>query len=96
MNVDNSEIITILIQLVELLRNNDQAILAETFEHFIIQLKTNGNEQVLRDIMSLLSRGAGSFNDLVLHREKKVLIEENNKLYQLKKDLFNACLGKLN
>ena len=47
--------------------------------------------QATKDKIVSLYGGMGSFNDLVLYRDGKLLLSENNELDQLRSELFQLC-----
>lgn len=49
------------------------------------------NQDVINNILSIYKGGMGSFSDLVLHKDGKMLIEENDQLAQMKKNLYQIC-----
>ena len=52
-------------------------------------------KEIVRDILQCFQGGMGSFSDLVLHKNEMALIEENNKLDDLKNNLFKLCTEEL-
>lgn len=66
-----------------------------SFEYFIAELEEHEDTAVYRKIISIYS-GAGSFNDLVLYRDGKICIEENNELSRLRSSLYNSIAEKWN
>jgi hypothetical protein len=59
------------------------------FYNMTLKINSNNEFEVLvRDIISIYN-GMGSFSDLVLYENNQLCIEENNKLDQLRHDLYN-------
>lgn len=85
----NEKIRALLEQAINLLANNDQGQWAD----FLQNAKNNfiqsedKKEAVIPIIKSMLG-GAGSLSDVVLHKESKPLIAENNQLYTLLNELY--------
>lgn len=88
----NDKVVVILKELIDLTTNNDQTkwanILKNILHHYLYDESKTYAATLAIDIMQ---GGMGSFLDLVLHKNKKVLIAENNKLDKLRYDLFNEC-----
>jgi hypothetical protein len=53
---------------------------------------TDERRQLLSDIMRIYG-GMGSFSDLVLYKEGKLVPDENSRLDELRRRLFNAALN---
>jgi len=66
-----------------------------SFKDFVTELEKHEDTAVYRKIISIYS-GAGSFNDLVLYKDGKICIEENNKLALLRSGLYNQIADKWN
>ena len=79
--------------IINLLRENDEPEWAEIFSE--VALEYNNNEtrnHAVKKVINFYKGGMGSFSDLVLQKNMKMLIEENDELADLKHDLFNKCL----
>jgi len=83
------------IKIYELLAGVGEPGRAKSFKAFADRLESNDDVAVYRDIISLYG-GAGSFNDLVLYRDGKICMEENNELDRLRTGLYNAIAQKWN
>lgn len=62
------------------------------FEEILIRIDYIEVQQIKKEILSIYG-GMGSFNDLVLYKDNKLLIEENNQLDKLRKELF-FCISR--
>jgi hypothetical protein len=83
----------ILIKISNLLKDNDEVEVAKTFERLCKEaVQYNGDYDVdfIIKVKSLFS-GMGSFNDLVLHKDSRPLIKENDELDRLKNELYEKC-----
>lgn len=64
-----------------------------TFEKFLDKFSSSENQKdVVKEIIDIYKDGMGSFADLVLQKDMKMLIDKNEQLAKLKHDLFNLCL----
>ena len=83
-----SEAIILIIQLLE---NNNEKNWSRGFKVFLNHIKNNYPiKDIARSIVSCYG-GMGSFNDLVLMRGGKFLIEENNMLVQYQGLIYKLC-----
>ena len=48
-------------------------------------------KQAVNNIMSAMLGGSGSLSDVVLHKNSKPLIKENDELYNLLNELYDEC-----
>jgi hypothetical protein len=85
-------ILVLLEQVINLLASNGE----EQWAGFLQNAKNNLIEaKVKKDgvvpIVKSMLGGAGSLSDVVLHRDGKPLIEENNRLYDLLNELYDEC-----
>jgi hypothetical protein len=97
MERNDAQIQSLIEDLIRLLRNNDELSWADIFRSVLYKLhNTRDKVEVIREIIGLYKGGMGSFSDLVLHKNKKMLVDENDKLAELKKEIFNKCLNYLN
>lgn len=62
---------------------------SKVFKNLIAELEIAENQSVYRNILNVYA-GMGSFNDLVLYRDGKICMEENNELDRLRTGLYNA------
>lgn len=82
-----SDIKEVIDSIVKILSENDEASFAKSFEN----LKGNLNSDSV-DVLYALKRhfgGAGTFNDLVLHKNGQMLKSENDELDDLKHKLYD-------
>lgn len=101
MERDDTQIKSIIKKIIFLLQSNDEADWAAAFEKILDKFSSNKNKQdVVKEIIDIYKGGMGSFSDLVLQKDMKMLVDENEQLAKLKHDLFNTCLnfldGKIN
>jgi hypothetical protein len=83
-------------KIIRLLRENNVLDWAQVFERFLRDFNTEQDKKVvIRSIVNVYKGGMGSFSDLVLQKNMKMLIEENNQLATLNDELFNDCLHNL-
>jgi ribosome biogenesis GTPase A len=89
---DNEKIRVLLENTIDLLDKNEaknwSLFLKKELSNFLVA--TDKKEGVSLIIRSLTS-GAGSLSDLVLHKDGKPLIDENNRLYDLLNELYEEC-----
>lgn len=83
------------IRIYELLLDVGENNWLHSFKNFIAELEEQEDTAVYRKIISIYS-GAGSFNDLVLYKDGKICIQENNKLDLLRSGLYNKIADKWN
>ncbi len=88
----NEKIITLLEQAINLLASNNQ----EQWAGFLRNAKNNfidseNKKEAVEPIIKSMLGGSGSLSDVVLYRDKKPLIEENNQLYNLLNELYDEC-----
>ncbi len=88
----NDKIILLLKESIKLLSENDEKRWAEGLTSLMRHYIENGNKQEAATLIKKLYGGAGSFNDVVLHKDRKPLIEENNELYRIRHELFQECI----
>lgn len=88
----NEKIEVLLKRIIELLKNNDQQKWSEFLQNALINFteSTNKNTAIIPIIKSMLG-GSGSLSDVVLYKDGKPLLEENNELYSLLNDLYDTC-----
>lgn len=78
----------LLVQISSLLLENDQKHWAETFDYFYQKLDIDYNNTLMEIKRSF--GGAGSFNDVVLHKDGQMLVRENRELSALQDQLYDA------
>lgn len=93
----NTQIIILLEQVICLLINNSQ----EQWGHFLQNAKNNfieskNKKEAIEPIIKSMLGGAGSLSDVVLYREGKLLVDENNQLYDLLNKLYDECKNSAN
>lgn len=79
------------ISIAPLLRNNGENYLADYMDHLISIVEEDPDNFV--DNIKRLFGGMGSLNDVVFSINGQPLIEENNKLEKLRRDLYEACFS---
>ena len=62
----------------------------ENFRDRCNQIESERDVKILQSEILRIYGGMGSFSDLVLYSRGKVLVEENQKLDELRKELFEA------
>lgn len=87
--IENIQVI--LYRTAELLRLAELADWARAFEKFHGEMATDPSATI-GNILSLYG-GMGSFNDLILYRNGKLLGNENNELDALRSQLYDMCHG---
>ena len=60
------------------------------FKELLHDCKTKQTDELVRKILSIYG-GMGSFNDLIIQKDYKMLREENDKLRKLRHELSKAC-----
>jgi len=79
-----------------LLCENNALDWVQVFERFQEDFNAEQNKKsVARSIINIYRGVMGSFADLVLQKDMKMLVEENDQLAALNHELFNACLNYL-
>jgi hypothetical protein len=88
------EIEQILINLVKIFDDHELRTRSKVIRNLLekISLQQIEEEELAGKIIDLYG-GMGSFFDIVLTKSGKPLIEENDKLSQLKNDLFEECIN---
>ncbi len=84
-------------EIIKLLDVGDRNYWQDYFEYHKKRLidQDEPRKEIVRDILKCFQGGMGSFSDLVLHKNERALIEENNKLEDLKNDLYKLCIEEL-
>ena len=96
MERNDTKIKSIIEKIIILLKGNDEFDWATAFEKISEKFSSNKNkEDVAKEIIDVYKGGMGSFSDLVLQKDMKMLIDENDQLAKLKHDLFNTCINFL-
>lgn len=93
MERDCESIQAIIKQIIALLCENDEQEWAEYLNRIVHDLgNLDTRMSAIRNLSDIYKGGMGSFTDLVLQKNYKMLVEENNKLADLKHELYNVCL----
>ena len=90
----NEKINAIVHELIDLLQKNDEQYWGEVLACNLN--KYNGafsKKETAVLFIKIMQGGMGSFLDLVLHKDGKPLIEENNRLDKLRHELYQECVG---
>lgn len=88
-----SEIHTLLNQIIELLVSCDESVWSKRLIYYREYLDSD-YDQVVLGIRSIF-RGAGSFNDLILQNNGKMLQAENNTLNELSDKLYSLIKAEI-
>lgn len=92
MHQSNAKIIDTMREIIFLLRVCSEKRWSRILNVFLFECYNTKNEdQVIKKIINIYQGGMGSFNDLVLHKDRKMLMDENEKLEKLRRDLYIAC-----
>lgn len=86
-NADKIE--NILVRMIELLRVGERHDWADAFEKLREQIATEPVDVILKIRNSY--GGMGSLNDIVLHKNGRPLVAENNEFDHLNTELYNLC-----
>jgi len=79
-------------QLIELLKENDENYWSKIIENIRDEYIASVNKgSSVQQFIAIMQGGMGSFLDLVLHKDRKPLINENNQLDNLRRQLYNEC-----
>lgn len=93
MERDSKSIQEIIKKIITLLRANDEQEWAEHLNQLALEYENSDTRtEAVRNVLNIYKGGMGSFTDLVLQRNFKMLVDENNQLAALKHELYNACL----
>lgn len=96
---DNATIEHVIQKIIFLLKNNNCPDWVMVFKELLRDCNTMQEEEVAKKILTLYG-GMGTFNDLsfqksykesVSEEERKILLNENDKLNKLRRELFDAC-----
>lgn len=89
-----SQMISVINKITPLLEFSEEEFWLSYFKHVLEELNKGQDEKRICDsILKAFQGGMGSLNDLVLHKDGKPLIEENNRLDALKDQLFDICMA---
>ena len=96
MERNDTQIKSTIEKIIFLLQKNDEADWVTIFEKILDKFSyTKNKKEVVREIIDIYKGGIGSFSDLILQKDMKMLIDENEQLAKLKHDLYNSCLNFL-
>lgn len=88
----NDKIAEISEQLIKLLKKNNESrwsvVLENIRNEYIASENKSGSAE---QFITIMRGGMGSFLDLVLHKDRKPLINENNRLDELRHKLYEEC-----
>jgi len=88
-----SDVNVLLNKIIELLVSCNESVWSKKLIYFREQLDSD-YEQALLGIRSIFA-GAGSFNDLILQNNGKMLREENNTLNRLQDELYSLTKAEI-
>lgn len=95
-NIDKIDRITILLkQAIKLLSENNQKKWAEDLTYLMQYYLEGDSKQEALSMIKKLYGGAGTLNDVVLHKDRKPLIEENNQFEKVRHELYEECMKKM-
>ncbi|WP_461632407.1 DUF6966 domain-containing protein [Labilibaculum euxinus] len=78
----------ICIELIKILEKNNEKQWALAFEEIVEDYELSDSKDISRRILKFYG-GMGSFNDLVIYKDNKLIVNENNKLDELRSMLFS-------
>ena len=88
----NNEIIIILSKLITLLEKTEEYDWAIFFTNIKKEITNcSDKKQIARRILAVYKGGMSSFVDLILQKDMKILIEEDDDLIKYRRDLFKIC-----
>ena len=88
----NAEIVKISEQLITLLKDNNEDYWSVILQNILCNyIDSAGKEKSANQFIFIMRGGMGSFLDLVLHKDRKPLVDENNKLDELRHQLYEEC-----
>lgn len=95
-NNDKTEKIIILLEkCIQLLSENGEKRWTECLTRLMRHYIESDNKQEAASLIKKLYGGAGTLNDVVLHKDRKPLIEENNQLERARHELYEECIKKI-
>ena len=93
MERDSKSIRKIINKIIFLLEASDEQDWVNCFKKILREYDNPANQaKAAKQILNIYKGGMGSFMDLVLQKNFKMLVDENNQLANLKHELYNACL----
>lgn len=88
----NEQIVNLVEQVIILLSDNNEQEWAKFLRNALINFNQSEDKaEAVTPIMKSMLGGMGTLSDVVLHKDKKPLIDENNKLYYLLNELYDEC-----
>ena len=92
MEQDNKQIELFMNDIIIMLQDNDEIDWSIIFKELFLEYVNNETkDEAVKKVISIYKGGIGSFADLVLHKNSKMLIEENDRLAKLKHELYVSC-----
>ena len=88
----NSHFEHLIQQIIFLLKKNESKRWVPIFKEFLHDCKTKQTGELVKKILSIYG-GMGSFNDLVIQRDHKILVKEDEQLDKLREELSDACVA---
>lgn len=89
------EIQNLLLRISHILKENDEIewsnVIQNLYEESFLFKDKNYDFSFMEKITSLYG-GMGSFNDIVLQKDGKSLVEQNDDFYRLKHELYEKCI----
>ena len=89
-NVSLNSILDKIIILLSSVEEENWRFTFERFKKISVQIDNREDEKKLKSAIIRIYGGMGSFSDLVLYSKEQVLIEDNQKLDLLRKELFKV------
>jgi hypothetical protein len=88
----NDKIIEVSEKIVMHLKNNGEEHWSSVIKKIHDEYIASGRKpEVAKKFVTIMRGGMGSFLDLVLHKDRKPLINENNRLDELRHELYEEC-----
>jgi hypothetical protein len=88
----SKEIKDIIRKIIPLLEYGENTDWLNYFDYTLKKLKHSDNpKEVIEDLSMIFKGGMGSFSDMVLHRNRVPLMDENDQLALLRNQLYKAC-----
>jgi len=91
----NEKIIKLVEEVINLLQQNDEErwveVMKNLLQNYIFLTHSKNKREAANLIMKVMLGGMGSLSDVVLHKNGKPLIEENNRLNKVLDELYEEC-----
>ncbi len=91
MERSSKKIVDLIKKIIVLLEIGEEDYWIRYFHYILGKIDAEETVDVIRTLSQVFKGGMGSFSDTVLHKNGVPLIKENNDLYDLKNQLFDAC-----